>query len=97
VALEHGIDAASAGHHAGEFETSIVSALRPDLVRRGELMAGVLHPEADAQHLFHPDLRANAPLGTVGDPRPADPARAEAYLDAWTRLLVDHHLAERDR
>jgi creatinine amidohydrolase len=96
TAVAHGIDAASAGHHAGEFETSILAALRPELVRRGELVPGVLHPAADAQHLFHPDLRANAPLGTVGDPRPADAARAEAYLDAWTTLLVDHQRAECD-
>jgi creatinine amidohydrolase len=96
VAVDHGIDAASAGHHAGEFETSILAALRPELVRRGELAPGVLHPEADAQHLFHPDLRAKAPLGTVGDPRRADPTRADAYLDAWTGLLVDHHRAECD-
>jgi creatinine amidohydrolase len=94
AAAAHGIDAASAGHHAGEFETSILSGLRPELVRRGALAPGVLHPAADAQHLFHPDLRPNAPLGTVGDPRPADAARADAYLDAWTRLLVDHHRAE---
>jgi len=82
-----GISAAAAGHHAGEFETSILRALRPSLVRGAALETGHLDAGTDAQHLFYPDLRAQAPSGTLGDPRCASAQRAERYLDDWTDLL----------
>jgi len=88
AAREAGVEPGAAGHHAGEIETSILLALRPGDVRVARLAAGTLAGEVDAQRLFYPDLRANAPAGTVGDPRAADPARGLAYLAAWTRLLV---------
>jgi creatinine amidohydrolase len=94
--LAHGVSAAASGHHAGELETSIVAALRPGAVRRESLAAGLLHAGADAQALFYPSLRERAASGTVGDPRGADPRRAEAYLEAWTDLLVAHYLRERN-
>ncbi|MGE4649306.1 MAG: creatininase family protein [Myxococcota bacterium] len=86
-AAAFGISAEAAGHHAGEFETSILRALRPALVRGEALEAGRLHADPDAQHLFYPDLRAEAPMGTVGDPRGASALRAERYLDDWVDLL----------
>jgi creatinine amidohydrolase len=88
LALRAGISAEAAGHHAGEFETSILLALAPESVARGELRVGRLLASGDVQKLFYPSLRPNAPEGTVGDPRGADPARAAAYLDAWVDLLV---------
>ena len=87
VAEAAGIDAAAAGHHAGEFETSILLALAPQHVRRDAFEAGRLHPDADAQSLFYPDLAREAPSGVVGDPRPARAERAERYLEAWVSLL----------
>ena len=42
----------------------------------------------DGQALFYPSLRANAPNGVVGDPRRADPLRAERYLETWVDALV---------
>ena len=49
---------------------------------------GLLDTPPDAQSIFYPDLRANAPSGTVGDPRGASPDRAGLYLDAWVDVLV---------
>lgn len=89
AAAAAGIPAPVAGHHAGEIETSILLALRPGDVRTNRFAPGVLADTTDAQPLFYPDLRAAAPDGTVGDPRPADPARGLVYLAAWTRLLVE--------
>jgi creatinine amidohydrolase len=91
-----GIDPAASGHHAGELETSIVAALHPGAVRRDRLAAGLLCGAVDAEAIFAEGLRARAPSGTVGDPRGADPRRAEAYLETWTALLVDHYLRERN-
>jgi creatinine amidohydrolase len=88
LAVRAGVAPEAAGHHAGEFETSILLALAPAAVARGELRAGRLAGPGDAQALFYPSLRPHAPEGTVGDPTQADPARAAAYLDAWAELLV---------
>jgi len=83
-----GVDPADAGQHAGELETSILLALRPASVRRGRLAPGLRVAEGDAQELFYPSLRAHAPNGVVGDPRGADAARAEPYLEAWADALA---------
>jgi creatinine amidohydrolase/Fe(II)-dependent formamide hydrolase-like protein len=85
-----------AGHHAGEFETSIVLALDAAAVRRHHFAAGLLDVGADAQSIFYPDLRRHAPSGVVGDPRPARATRATAYLDAWVDLLVEHYRREKN-
>ena len=87
-----GIDAAAAGHHAGETETSIVLALRPDGVRTAALAAGRLADVPDPQTLFYPSLRDHAPNGTVGDPRSASAVRADTYLEAWVDLLAAAYL-----
>lgn len=89
----HGVEAAASGHHAGEFETSIVAWLSAAAVRNDRLAPGTLAASSDAQALFYPRLRDNAPSGTVGDPRAFDPARGEAYLEAWVDLLVDAYEA----
>ena len=88
ICKQYGVSPEAAGHHAGEIETSILSALRPQNVRRTQIGAGHLHGDAETQHLFYPSLRDNAPNGTVGDPRSASAQRASDYLDAWTDELV---------
>jgi creatinine amidohydrolase len=84
-----GIDDAASGHHAGEFETSILLGLRPETVRRDALAAGLADVGTDPQAIFYPSLRTHSPSGVVGDPRPASAARAERYLAAWVDVLVD--------
>ena len=88
VSAELGVAPEAAGHHAGELETSILSSLRPQSVRHSELGPGTLFKTGDAQALFYPSLRANAPNGTVGDPRGAAATRAERYLETWVGLLA---------
>ncbi|MFP2932169.1 creatininase family protein [Pyxidicoccus sp. 3LG] len=92
----HGVGPECSGHHAGEFETSIIRGLRPDAVRLDRLEPGFMGPKPRSGSLFYPSLRDNAPNGTVGDPRPSAPERAEHYLEAWVRVLVDaYHAATR--
>ena len=91
-----GIPPASAGHHAGETETSMLLAVDPARVRSDALAPGLLTTAADPQRLFYPDLRANAPDGTVGDPRSADAVRGARYLRAWTGLLAEAYRREKN-
>jgi creatinine amidohydrolase len=87
VAEGLGVPPAAAGHHAGEAETSILLALRPESVRVAAIAPGHTAAVADPQALFYPSLRDHAPNGIVGDPRGASATRADAYLDAWVDLL----------
>jgi creatinine amidohydrolase len=97
ASAREGIDAASAGHHAGEFETSIMAALRPCAVRFSEMRPGVAAGAENPQTLFYPSLRANAPSGVVGDPTRSSAERAERYLDAWVDLLVEAYRQDNQR
>lgn len=96
AAARFGVAPEAAGHHAGEFETSIVAGLRGGALR-APLEPGHCDPVADPQQLFTPDLSSHAPSGVVGDPRGADPARAQVYLDAWAGLLVSGYRAAKKR
>jgi creatinine amidohydrolase len=84
----YGVPPAASGHHAGEFETSIMRALRPERVRLAQLTPGLIAPGADPTTLFYPSLRRVSANGTVGDPRSAAAERAEHYLEAWVDVLV---------
>jgi len=88
ASVAEGVPAAASGHHAGEFETSIMLGLHPDTVRRGDVAAGLIETGDDAQRVFYPNLRTQAASGVVGDPRPAAAARAARYLDVWVDALV---------
>ena len=80
----------AAGHHAGEVETSILLALRPEAVRAGRARARDTRRRSPIRR--RSSIRASAthaPNGTVGDPRGASATRADAYLDAWVDVLVD--------
>ncbi len=87
VAARFGVAPEAAGHHAGEWETSVVAALAPERVRLDAAEPGVLASAEEAASLFYPRLDERAPNGVVGDPRGADASRAEAYLAAWVDVL----------
>lgn len=77
----------AAGPHAGEYETSVVAHLRPGSIRADRLATGRRVPPGEAQGLFYPSLRPNAPEGVLGDPSAARAERGPAYLAAWVDLL----------
>ena len=69
--------------HAGETETSMIMALRPDLVRLDRLDAdgereGMRVPGASSYYRFDQRTRH----GGVGDPRPSTAEHGQALLDA---------------
>ena len=89
-----GVSPEQSGHHAGEFETSIIAALRPGAVRHSQLAEGVVEGVTDAQRLFYPSLRENAANGVVGDPRGARAERGRVYLESWIEALVECYRAD---
>jgi creatinine amidohydrolase len=88
ASARHDVTADASGHHAGEFETSIMLAIAPQSVRSGHFAQGLAAGDRDLDGLFYPDLRTSAPSGTVGDPTGAAASRAEVYLDAWVESLL---------
>ncbi len=89
VAAELGITSAEGGVHAGEWETSMMLALRPDLVQMGraepgyvgDLMPGV-------QKFFNEGVHSVADNGVFGDPRRASAAAGDKYIRALVDLIV---------
>ncbi|WP_116949028.1 creatininase family protein [Jiangella endophytica] len=80
------------GVHAGEAETSIMLAERPDLVDMSAAVRGFDGAFDDdvARRIFTGGTAALSDNGVLGDARPADAARGARYLDALTDLLVAH-------
>jgi creatinine amidohydrolase len=77
--------------HAGETETSMVLAMRPDLVRTDKLDAdgereGMRVPGVASYHRF--DQRTQH--GGVGDPRPATAEKGERLLKASAEEVAAH-------
>jgi len=91
-----GVAPGAAGHHAGELETSIMTALRPGLVDVGALAPGRIDVPDDPQALFYPSLRAHAPSGVVGDPSAPSAARGARYLEVWVDTLVSAYRGEKN-
>lgn len=85
------ITPAVAGAHAGEAETSMVLAERPELVDMSvaaEGFVGTFDEEA-ARTIFEKGMTALTANGILGDARPADAARGRRYIDALADALAD--------
>jgi creatinine amidohydrolase len=94
-AKRHGIPEEVAGGHSGELETSMLLALRPELVHLDRLEPGYLGPLAPVQErTLREGLAAITANGVMGDPRPADRARGEAYLSDYADQIAAHFRAE---
>jgi creatinine amidohydrolase/Fe(II)-dependent formamide hydrolase-like protein len=88
-AASHGIGRRVAGGHSGELETSMILALRPDLVLTDRSEPGCMDdPEAVRAKIFADGVHAVTANGVLGDPRPADAARGKEYLDALADRLT---------
>lgn len=80
-----------AGAHAGEFETSIMLTVRPDLVAIDQAQPGYVGDQLSiAPLVFEKGFKAVTENGVLGDPRDASADNGEAYLAAMTDLLVSH-------
>jgi creatinine amidohydrolase len=81
-AEEHGVPPGEGGLHAGEWETSMLMAIHPELVHleRGEPgFTGDL--EAAVGKFFQDGVHALSPNGIIGDPTQASPEHGRRYWD----------------
>lgn len=73
--------------HAGRAETSLVLAIRPDLVRTEATVAG---PSPTLAELVEHGVRPLSPTGVLGDPGGASAGEGARLLDLLVGQLVDH-------
>ena len=88
--LKYGVSAPESGAHAGESETSIVLALRKDLVDMEHAEQGFVgNYEEKIPVIFSQGIKSVTRNGVVGDPRKAEAGKGEEYLDLWADKMVD--------
>ena len=86
---EFGVPLSSGGLHAGEWETSLVMAARPDLVHsdRGEPgYTGDLDVALGA--VFGAGVHSIAANGVIGDPAAASPEHGQRYWDRVVEIVI---------
>ncbi|MCX2929463.1 creatininase family protein [Mycobacterium sp. CVI_P3] len=91
VAANLGIPPEESGAHAGEWETSIMLKLTPDLVQMDRAQAGYTGDMGAGVEALLADgtpIDELTPTGVLGDPRRAEADRGEAYIQALTNVAV---------
>jgi creatinine amidohydrolase len=84
-AEEHGVSLSAGGLHAGEWETSMIMAIHPELVH---LELGEAGYTGELEHalgaLFDQGVDAIATNGVIGDPAASSAQHGERY---WAKAL----------
>jgi creatinine amidohydrolase len=77
----HGINPAQSGAHSGEWETSLMLALRPEQVKMDQAVAGFVGPLSEIMEKVFDGIQNLDENGVLGDPRPATAAAGEKYFE----------------
>jgi len=89
LSKRYGISPGASGAHAGEFETSILLFLRPDLVNMKAAAEGFTgNIEPLIPDLLKHGLAGVTANGVLGDGRLGEASRGEEYLRAWLDLIL---------
>ncbi len=92
---EHGVSLAEGGLHAGEWETSMLLAIRPELVRMDRAEAGFTGDmEQAVGAIFSDGVAAISQNGAIGDPRGSSPSHGERYWNAVVELVLEQVLEQ---
>jgi len=87
--VEKGIPLSISGSHAGEFETSMMLAARPELVKMTAAEAGNTAPfENLVERMMSEGIDAVSVNGVLGDQRAGDADRGEFYLNKLAGYLA---------
>jgi creatinine amidohydrolase/Fe(II)-dependent formamide hydrolase-like protein len=98
IPTEAGIPVSISGSHAGEFETSMMLAAMPELVRMEAAEQGNLADFDSIQEtMMSAGIDAVSANGVLGDQRPATAERGQFYLDVLARYLAADLLRARTR
>lgn len=78
------------GSHAGEFEASMLAAIRPDLLKKSNLVKGDPRPLNEIMKpMMEEGIHTVSPNGVLGDQRFADAERGDRYLNCLADWLVN--------
>jgi creatinine amidohydrolase len=87
---KHGISPSESGAHGGESETSMVLAIRKDLVDMAHAEKGFMGSFEDKIDLMRREgIKALTKNGVLGDPRKGEAKKGEEYLELWAEKMVD--------
>jgi creatinine amidohydrolase len=87
---EFGVPLGEGGLHAGEWETSLILAIAPDLVRMPQAEPGYTgDPAAAIGALFAGGVESVAQNGVIGDPQQASAEHGERYWAAVVDLVLE--------
>ena len=86
---EFGVSPEAGGLHAGEWETSMLAAIEPDLVRMDRAEAGYVGElEPAIAKMFESGVKAISENGAVGDPTGASAEHGRSYWEAVIELAL---------
>jgi creatinine amidohydrolase len=92
---EYGVPQAEGGLHAGEWETSMLLAIHPELVHMDRAEAGYTGDmESALQSLFEQGVASISPNGAIGDPARSSRAHGERYWDFVEELVLEQLQAQ---
>jgi len=78
--ISSGIDPARSGVHSGEWETSLMLALRPEQVKMDHAVEGFLGDLSEITSKVFDGIQNLDENGVLGDPRPATAEAGEKYF-----------------
>ena len=87
---EYGVPLAEGGLHAGEWETSLMLAIHPELVHMDEREAGFTGDLKEAVgSMFAGGVASISENGAIGDPSRATAEHGERYWAAIVELVLE--------
>ena len=90
TAGELGVPASEGGLHGGEWETSMMLELRPELVHMDRAVAGYTDDlESGLQRFFDEGVHALTETGVIGDPANASAEHCRLYIERIVELAVE--------
>ena len=87
---EFGVPLGEGGIHSGEWETSMIMAIHPELVHLERAQAGYTgDPDEAFGRIFNDGTASLSKIGVVGDPRRASAEHGKRYWEAVTEATLE--------
>jgi len=83
----YGVNPAQSGAHSGEWETSLMLALRPEQVKMDHAAAGFVGELSEIMAKVFDGIQNLDENGVLGDPRPATAAAGQQYFEEIIEFL----------